>query len=83
VTLERIHRGLEPCGWLIFGLYAHPQNKLGEALMNLRIVRGGGHPWATREVEERLEAAGFQSVEVVSLSPSILFVLGQRPDLPR
>jgi hypothetical protein len=37
VALERIHRALTPGGWLIFGLYVRPPDKLGEALTNLRI----------------------------------------------
>ncbi|MBV8227837.1 MAG: class I SAM-dependent methyltransferase [Verrucomicrobia bacterium] len=80
-ALERIHRALMPGGWLIFGLYARPTDALGEALTNLRIVRGGGHPWTIREVEERLEAEGFERIEVFSPSPSITLVLGQRPDV--
>jgi hypothetical protein len=45
----------------------------------LRIVRCGGHPWTTQEVEERLNALGFGRIEALSPSPSIMFVLGQRP----
>ena len=81
VALERVHRALAPGGWLIFGLYLRPPDKLGEALTNLRIIRGGGHPWTTREAEERLEAAGFKGIERVSPSPTVIFVLGQRPDV--
>ena len=40
-ALERIQRALAPGGWLIFGLYPQPPSALGEALTNLRIVRGG------------------------------------------
>ena len=82
VALKRIHRALRPGGWLIFGLYVRPPDELGEALTNLRIVRGGGHPWTTGEVEERLEALGFERIEAVSPSPSVMFVLGRRPDEP-
>jgi len=81
LALERIHRALTPGGWLIFGLYTRPTDALGEALTNLRIVRGGGHPWTVREVEKRLEAEGFERIEVFSPSPSIALVLGQRPDV--
>jgi hypothetical protein len=75
---ERIHRALAPGGWLIFGLYAPPPNKLGEALTNLRIVRSGGHPWTTNEAREQLEVAGFERVESVSTSPYVVFVVGRR-----
>jgi SAM-dependent methyltransferase len=78
-ALERIYRALVPGGWLIFGFNPHPPSALGKALTNLRIVRGGGHPWTTKEVEERLDAFGFERVEAFSPSPSIVLVLGQRP----
>ena len=78
-ALERIYRALAPGGWLIFGLNPHPPSALGKALTNLRIVRGGGHSWTTKEVEERLDAFGFERVEAFSPSPSLMLVLGQRP----
>jgi SAM-dependent methyltransferase len=81
LVLERVHRALAPGGWLIFGLYVPPPNKLGEAITNLRIVRSGGHPWTTQEAMKRLEAAGFERIESVLPSPSIIFVLGQRPEI--
>ena len=80
IALERIRQALAPGGWLIFGLYLRPPDKLGEALTNLQIMRGGGHPWTTREIEERLDELGFERIEAVSPSPSIMLVVGQRPD---
>jgi SAM-dependent methyltransferase len=77
MALECVYRALAPGGWLVFGLYAPPPSALGEALTNLRTVRGGGHPWKTNEAEERLRVLGFERIE--TLSPSVLFVLGQRP----
>jgi hypothetical protein len=77
--LERIQRALAPGGWLIFGFHPRPASALGAALTDLRIVRCGGHPWTTKEVEERLNAVGFERVEALSPSPSIMLVLGQRP----
>jgi SAM-dependent methyltransferase len=85
VALHSIYRALAP-GWLIFGLaapvnrefYVRPPDKLGQALTNLRTVRGGGHPWTAGEVEERLKAAGFKQIEGVSPSASVMFVLGRR-----
>jgi hypothetical protein len=53
----------------IFGLNPRPASVLGEALTNLRIVRWGGHPWTTKEVEERLNALGFERFEAVLPSP--------------
>jgi len=82
VALERVYRALAPGGWLIFGLHVRPPNELAEALTNLRIVRWGGHPWTTTEVEQRLKALKFERIEAVSPSPPIMFVLGQRPDEP-
>ena len=82
VALERIHQALVPGGWLIFGLYARAPDALGEALMELRVVRGGGHPWTTGEVEERLQALGFERIETLSPLPFTMFVLGQRPEVP-
>jgi SAM-dependent methyltransferase len=78
-ALEHIQRALAPGGWLIFGLHPRPASALGEALTNLRIVRWGGHPWTASEVEERLSALGFKHIEALSASPSVMFVLGQRP----
>ena len=78
-ALERIRRALAPGGWLIFGFNPRPASALGAALTDLRIVRWGGHPWTTKEVEERLNAFGFERIEALSPSPSIMFVLGQKP----
>lgn len=83
LALERIYRALAPGGWLIIGLYVQPSDKLGQALTNLRIVRSGGYPWTIRELEDRLDALGFDQIEALSASPQITFVLGQRPDGPR
>jgi precorrin-6B methylase 2 len=81
IALERIHRALAPGGWLIFGLHPQPPSALGQALANLRMVRGGGHQWTTNEVEKRLDAQGFERIEALSPFPPIMFVLGQRPDI--
>ena len=83
VALERVFRALTPGGWLVFGLYAPPPSALGEALTNLRTVRGGGHPWTTDQAKEQLHAIGFEQIETLSPSPSVLFVLGRRPNLPK
>lgn len=79
-ALERTRDALSPGGWIVFGLYAPAPDPLGEALKNLRIVRGGGHPWSAAEVETRLSSLGFEHVEAFAPGPPILFVVGQRPD---
>jgi SAM-dependent methyltransferase len=79
-TLERMRDAVRPGGWIVFGLYAPAPDPLGEALNNLRIVRGGGHPWSAAEVETWLAALGFEHIEPFAPGPPILFVVGQRPD---
>jgi SAM-dependent methyltransferase len=79
-ALVRTRDALSPGGWIVFGLYAPAPDPLGEALNNLRIVRGGGHPWSAAEVETRLSSLGFEHVEAFAPGPPILFVVGQRPD---
>jgi len=78
-ALERLHRALVPGGWLIFGFNPLPPGPLEEALARLRIVRSGGHPWTPKEVEEKLQAHGFEQIEVYSPSSPILFVVGRQP----
>jgi hypothetical protein len=43
-------------GRLIFGFYPLPNAPLEHALTCLRIVRGGGYPWTSKEVELRFRA---------------------------
>ena len=81
-ALERVHRAFVPGGWLIFGFNPPPRGPLEEAVASLRIVRNGGHPWTPKEVEKKLEAHGFEQIEVYSPSPPILFVVGRRPSSP-
>ena len=78
-ALEQVHRALVPGGWLIFGFNPLPPGPLEKALARLRIVRSSGHPWTPKEVEEKLQAHGFEQIEVYSPSPPILFVVGRRP----
>ena len=77
-ALERAYRALVPGGWLIFGFNPPLPGPLEEALTRLRIVRSGGHPWTSKEVEEKLEAHGFEQIEAYSPMPPILFVAGRR-----
>lgn len=77
VALERVLRALVPGGWLVFGLYAPPPGPGGESLNMLKVVRNGGHPWASADVERRLRAVGFEQVEPVS-TPGTTLVVGRR-----
>ena len=79
-ALERVYQALKPGGWLVFGFYPAAPNAVGQLLTDLRIVRGGGHPWTTQEVKEQLGRTGFQRVEASSPFPSIVLLSGQRPD---
>jgi ubiquinone/menaquinone biosynthesis C-methylase UbiE len=82
-ALERVHRALVRGGWLIFGINPPPPGPLAEALTSLRIVRSGGYPWKSKEVEEKLQAHGFKQIEVYSPMPPIVFVVGRRPVPPQ
>jgi len=77
-ALERVRNALVADGWLIFGLNAPPRAPLEQALTSLRSVRSGGHPWTPLEVEEKLQAHGFEHIEVYSPAPPIVFVAGRR-----
>jgi ubiquinone/menaquinone biosynthesis C-methylase UbiE len=78
-ALEQVHRALVTGGWLIFGFNPLPPGALEEALASLRIVRSGGHPWTSKEVEQKLQAHDFEQIEMYSPSPPIVFVVGRRP----
>jgi SAM-dependent methyltransferase len=77
VALDRILHALVPGGWLVFGLYAPPPGPDGEALNVLKIVRNGGYPWRSPDIEKRLHAAGFIHIESVS-TPGTTLVVSQR-----
>ena len=78
-ALERVRCALAPGGLLIFGTYQVPSTPIEQALARLRIVRYGGHPWTSEEVEEKLGAAGFEQIEVHSPMPPYVLVVAQRP----
>jgi len=78
-ALENIHRALTPGGWLVFGLYVPQPSLIGEALTNLRIVRGGGHPWTVDEVLTRLRSLGYEQLDSFSPNPPIQFIVGRKP----
>jgi len=78
-ALEHVRCALVPGGWLIFGFYPIPSAPLGQALARLRILRSGGHPWTSKDVEEKLRALAFEQIEVYSSAPSIVLAIAQRP----
>jgi precorrin-6B methylase 2 len=78
-ALERIRCALAPGGWLIFGFYPLPNAPLEHALTCLRIMRSGGYPWTSKEVEDKLRAFVFEQIEVHSPAPPVTLVVAQRP----
>jgi SAM-dependent methyltransferase len=82
-ALASVHRALIPGGWLIFGLAAAAEDPLEEALVKLRIARGGGHAWTPEEVQEYLERWDFMEIETFSPRIPVRFVVGRRARLTR
>ena len=78
-ALVRVHRALTRDGFLVALVYAPLPSALDAALTALRTVRGGGHPWETSEIEERMRRLDFAEVE--SFEPPgapVHLVLGRR-----
>ena len=61
-ALEGVRRSLEPGGWVVFSLFSPPEEPWGEAVTALKVTRNGGYPWKRQELEDRLNAVGFQQV---------------------
>ena len=57
-AIDRAVRALRFGGWLLPGTFAGPDDPLARLLVDLRIVRSGGHPWAVEELVDMLTAAG-------------------------
>jgi precorrin-6B methylase 2 len=81
-ALDRCRRALVPGGWIVFGVFLPPPEPLSQALNALKIVRDGGHPWTTEEIEERLRGLGLTEVESFSPGPPMLFVVARKPAQP-
>jgi SAM-dependent methyltransferase len=64
-TLTRSRQALKPGGWLVFGTFAGPRDRVATLVNELRIVRAGGHPWTDEEAVTVLRGAGFVDVEPV------------------
>ena len=79
-AIARIHTALRPGGWLFFGLYPTPPDPLAARLTELRIVRGGGHPWSVDAVTELLASAGYAQTHAVlrTWAAPVVFVVGRR-----
>jgi hypothetical protein len=63
------------------GTFAGPDDRLSALLVDLRIVRSGGHPWRADELAAAMTAAGFDDVGEVArtwAAPVRLFA-GRRP----
>jgi SAM-dependent methyltransferase len=78
-AVERVYQALAPGGRLVVGLYPPPPDALGQALVNLRIVRSGGHPWTPNQIQEQLQPLGFERIETFSPTPAVSLILAQRP----
>jgi SAM-dependent methyltransferase len=74
----RAHAALKIGGWVVFGIFTPPEGGLGAALTALRMVRCGGHPWTTAEVERRLRTVGFDAVETFTAGPPAVLIAGQK-----
>lgn len=80
VALERARDALRPGGWLLFGLYAPTADPLSTLVMDLRVVRSGGHPWVMSELTSLVESKGFNEVRVLERTwqMPMTFVAGHR-----
>lgn len=85
MAVKRALVALRPGGWLLFGLYAPVDDPLSASLTQLRIVRSGGHPWATSEVLMLLDSAGFINTRAFERAwqMPVTFVVGSRSDRGR
>ena len=80
-VLDNCLRALRPGGWVVFGRYAGPPDPLAAILIDLRVVRSGGHPWTTDEAASLLADHGFVDVATPerTWSGPMIFTVGRRP----
>lgn len=78
-AIEKAYRALAPGGWLVFGIFAPQPHPLGEALAALKIVRYGGYPWQTPEVEGQARRVGFEQIETFAPGTASIHVYGCKP----
>lgn len=81
VALHRSAAALRPGGWTLLGLYAGPPDPQAQALIDLRVIRSGGHPWRIDEAAEALTKAGYTDVHPVERTWQLpmTFVAGRAP----
>lgn len=79
-ALTRSLAALKPGGWLLFGLYPPPPERLGQLLTALRTVRSGGSPGAPDELAKLVTQAGFTEVHTVERrwEAPLLLLAGRR-----
>lgn len=80
LAMENACRALVPGGWLVFGIFSPQPDPLGEAITALRIVRCGGHPWKTVEVEGRFRGLGLEQIETYRPKSGSTLTFGRKPD---
>jgi ubiquinone/menaquinone biosynthesis C-methylase UbiE len=80
-ALGTAHRALRPGGWLVFGLFGAPPEPLPQAVVRLRTLRAGGHPWSTPDAVAAITAAGFHDAAVAPRAggPPVTLVLARKP----
>jgi 2-polyprenyl-3-methyl-5-hydroxy-6-metoxy-1,4-benzoquinol methylase len=81
VAVARSCAALRPGGWLLAGIFTAPDEPLAQRLTALRVVRAGGHPYPTDDVERVLAGAGLAEVVTPSRTwqAPIGLVAGRRP----
>jgi predicted O-methyltransferase YrrM len=81
VAIARSCAALRPGGWLLAGMFTAPDDPLAQRLTELRVVRAGGHPYPTDELERVLAGAGLAEVVTPSRTwqAPIGLVAGRRP----
>lgn len=79
-VVTRTHRAMRRHGWIVFGLYASPDEALAQELLQLRVLRSGGYPWQAADAEAMLKEQGFINVHTPERTwqAPMVFVLGQR-----
>jgi SAM-dependent methyltransferase len=81
-AIEHAAAALRPGAWLLPGTFAGPDDALSRLLVDLRIVRSGGHPWSVADMTSMLTAAGLDhahEIERTWPAPVRLFA-ARRPE---
>ena len=78
-ALPILLQSLTAGGTLIFGFYSAPPARLERLVLEAQVIRSGGHPWNSDEVEALLSDAGFSDVGRYAVSDFLTFVAARRP----